>query len=209
MRNSLAVWTGCCLGVAVGLIVPARVSAQQGYDSLQAGQDAYQAAEGQRRAAIDQQRQLGEEIRADNTGAYPGYARSVTGPYAYGYPSRWYGYMSGPNWAYRQGMRYGYPPMFQCWPRVPGDICGYPYYGCWRQPIGYEHAATGPNGYVYRPLYGQPPQNGPAAGQPQVSKPSLAPQRPGASAGKPPVPPEPAPPEPLPTPPSQPAAREF
>ena len=94
-----------------------------------------------------------------------------------------YGYSYNPRRAYRQAVRYGYPPVFQPWPRVPGDIYGYPYYGAVRQPAGHEKTYTSPNGYVYRPLYEKP--------QPQPQ-----PRIDGS-------------PESIPAPPSEPGPREF
>lgn len=42
-----------------------------------------------------------------------------------------YGYVYNPHRAYRQGMRYSYPPVFQTWPRVPTMVYAYPYYGAY------------------------------------------------------------------------------
>jgi hypothetical protein len=121
------------------------------YDSLQAGQDAYRAAEADRQAAIQRQLRIQDEIRWYNTWA-PGYESWPTLPEIYAY---------GARRAFRPTYRYGnagyYGPLFEPWPRVPGDIYGYPYYGSVRQPTGHEKIWTSPNGYIYRPTYDPPP----------------------------------------------------
>ena len=192
----------CLLGMILALGVTAKAAAQTAYDPLQAGEDAYRAGEEQRRAAIDQQRQLGEQLRWRNMWAYPSYAPARAGIYAYGYAPYPYS-VYNPRRAYRQALRYGYPPLYQQWPRAPGDIYGYPYYGYARQPIGQEKVWTGPSGYVDRPSHGQPPE-------PQAPTPASPPrpQEPSASAGEPSSSPE-AVPEPIPAPPSEPGPREF
>jgi hypothetical protein len=42
-----------------------------------------------------------------------------------------YGYVYNPRRAYRQALRYGYPPLFQAWPPMP---VGHVYYGNVPQP---------------------------------------------------------------------------
>jgi hypothetical protein len=46
-----------------------------------------------------------------------------------------------------------YPNPFEPWPRVPGDIWGYPAPRPIEHPIGHESIQTGPNTWTYRPLY--------------------------------------------------------
>ncbi len=66
-----------------------------------------------------------------------------------------------------------YPDPFEPWPRVPGDVWGYPVQRPIEQPIGHESLQTGPNRWLYRPLY--------ATGQPQQSA-RGAPARPAPAA---------------------------
>jgi hypothetical protein len=54
-------------------------------------------------------------------------------------------------WSTGFGPRYANP--FEPWPRVPGDIWGYPAPRPVEHPIGHESAQTGPNRWTYRPLY--------------------------------------------------------
>ncbi|HEV3136282.1 MAG TPA: hypothetical protein VGZ26_00235, partial [Pirellulales bacterium] len=46
-----------------------------------------------------------------------------------------------------------YPNPFEPWPRVPGDIWGYPMPRPIEHPIGRESKQTGPNTWTSRPLY--------------------------------------------------------
>ena len=68
---------------------------------------------------------------------------------------------------YRMNLSAGYGPRypnpFEPWPRVPGDIWGFPMPRPIEQPIGHESAQTGPNRWTYRPLYAagaMPPAKG-------------------------------------------------
>jgi len=175
---------GGILAVALTGLATAQESAS--YDALQAGQDAYQAAEAERHAAIDQQRNTIEQMKWYNTWAYRGYAPTLSNIYANGYSYN-------PRRVYRQAIRYGSPPVFQPWPRVPGDIYGYPYYGAVRQPAGHEKTYTSPNGYVYRPRMPPP--------APSPSSPPAPPATPAPEVG--------GSPESIPAPPSEPGPKEF
>ncbi len=63
------------------------------------------------------------------------------------YQMRWYA-----------GLTPAYPYPFEPWPRVPGDIYGYPLYQSVPQPIGHESRQVAPNRWIYRPIYpGQQP----------------------------------------------------
>jgi hypothetical protein len=53
------------------------------------------------------------------------------------------------------GPRFANP--FEPWPRVPGDIWGYPLARPVAQPIGHESVQTSPNRWIYRPLYATAP----------------------------------------------------
>ena len=94
-------------------------------------------------------------------------------------------------------------PVFQPWPRVPGDIWGTPYYGYVRQPIGYVKIWTGRLSYIYKPIYASPPAasphpavgSAPRAAVPPPPRPAMEDTTPGKIP-----PPPPAPAIPLPGP---------
>ncbi len=46
-----------------------------------------------------------------------------------------------------------YPDPFEPWPRVPGDIWGYPSPRPIEHPVGFESKQTRPNRWIYRPIY--------------------------------------------------------
>jgi hypothetical protein len=46
-----------------------------------------------------------------------------------------------------------YPNPFEPWPRVPGDIWGYPRSRPIEHPIGHESGQIAPDRWIYRPLY--------------------------------------------------------
>lgn len=54
---------------------------------------------------------------------------------------------------WQSGFGYRYPNPFEPWPRVPLDIWGYPSPRPIEHPIGYESKQTGPNRWIYRPIY--------------------------------------------------------
>ena len=156
---------------------PRAVRAPETYDSLQAGRDAHAMAERQRRGAIDRQLQTIETVQWYNAwydnwydawGRH--YARHYALPYIYAY---------APPFAARQAHwaieGYVPAPPFSPWPFVPGDIYGYRYVPRVEQPEGHEKIWTGPNSYVYRPRYQEPP--------PEVSPPAPIPQVPPKVTG--------------------------
>ena len=49
--------------------------------------------------------------------------------------------------------RYFFESPFEPWPHVPGDIWGYPSPRPIEHPIGHESKQTGPNRWIYRPVY--------------------------------------------------------
>jgi hypothetical protein len=51
----------------------------------------------------------------------------------------------------------GLPTIFEPWPRVPGDIWGYPQQRPVAQPSGHESRQVGPNRWIYRPVYDTTP----------------------------------------------------
>jgi hypothetical protein len=67
------------------------------------------------------------------------------------------------QWQAGVGPQAPYP--FEPWPRVPGDIYGYPLGRPIQQPLGHESVQTGPNRWEYRPIYpGDRVKNVPAPG---------------------------------------------
>ena len=189
MAANMVAKAGCLPAIILALAVTSQTAAQTGYDSLRAGQDAYQRGEEQRGLAIDQQRQVAAAMRVQSVWPYPTYAPAAVYGYGHG-PIPYSAYR--PRRAYRQALRYGYPPVFQAWPPVVVRV--YPYYVYPRGPIG-GRAPIDPNGYVYPPMYGQAP----ALPVPTPAPPRTHPQTPPASAG------ESSPTlEPIPTPPGEP-----
>ncbi len=79
---------------------------------------------------------------------------------------------------YRMQWMAGFGPQlvgpFEPWPRVPGDIWGYPQARPIVHPIGHESAQTGPNRWIYRPIYATPSPAAPAAAPPDVVQPPQA-----------------------------------
>ena len=193
------------------------------YDSLQTGRDAYFDAEAERRAKIGRQLMLEEQIQADNTWSDPQDKYRPVRPESYGpvRPAVYVGPTLADVFAYPQsGITYynapaapqaavaggGGPytaplPVFQPWPRVPGDIWGTPYYGYVRQPIGHVKIWTGRASYIYKPVYASPAMESAAAVPPPP-----APRRAGPTeerrsftvTGSPGVPPPPKPLHPRP-----------
>lgn len=192
----------------------------ESYDSLQAGRDAYFDAEAERRAKIGRQLMLEEQIQAQNTWSDPQDKYRPVQPESYGpvRPKVYLGPTLADVYAYPQSaiVYYNAPPVatgaivaggsgpyaapvpvFQPWPRVPGDIWGTPYYGYVRQPIGHVRIWTGRASYIYKPVYASPAME-PAPASP----PSPAPRRAApaenrrsvtvpVSPGAPPPPPKP------------------
>ncbi len=190
------------------------------YDSLQAGRDSYFDAEAERRAKIGRQLMLEEQIQALNTWSDPQDKYRPVRPESYGpirpkvylgptladvyaYPQSAIVYYnapaSAPSGAVPRGQTpFAAPvPVFQAWPRVPGDIWGTPYYGYVRQPIGHVKIWTGRASYIYKPVYASPAMESAGANPPSPVSRRVAPaDRPRltdspASPGAPPPPPKP------------------
>ena len=143
------------------------------YDSLQAGRDSYWDAEAERRAKIGRQLMLEEQIQTENTWSNPQDKYRPVHPESYGpirpkvyvgptladvyaYPSSSITYYNAQP-AAPSAVRGAAPvPVFEPWPRVPGDIWGTPYYGYVRQPIGHVKIWTGRLSYIYKPVYASP-----------------------------------------------------
>jgi hypothetical protein len=195
------------------------------YDSLQAGRDAYFDAEAERQAKIGRQLMLVEQIQAENTWSDPQDKYRPVRPESYGpvRPKVYLGPTLADVYAYPQSANvyynaspaapgvivrggqtpYAAPvPVFQPWPRVPGDIWGTPYYGYVRQPIGHVKIWTGRASYIYKPVYASPAMESPSESSPAPatwrtispgkSRIAAAPASPGA----PPPPPKPLNPTP-------------
>jgi hypothetical protein len=104
---------------------------------------------------------------------------------------------------YRMSLSAGYGPRypnpFEPWPRVPGDIWGYPMPRPIEQPIGHESLQTGPNRWTYRPLYAADVMPLADAAEIRASQRAALPakvQLPGPSDLSEPVPPNPPPSKP-------------
>jgi hypothetical protein len=190
MRGSILWSCGIAVAFIVGAVRLA--SAQQEvyhpgetYDSLQAGRDAYWDAEAERRAKIGRQLMLEEQIQVENTWSDPQDKYRPVRFESYGpvRPSVYLGPTLADVYAYPQagivyynarpaapqtavpggdGSRAAPVPVFQSWPRVPGDIWGTPYYGFVRQPIGHVKIWTGRLSYIYKPVYASPAMDTPA-----------------------------------------------
>jgi hypothetical protein len=86
-------------------------------------------------------------------------------------------------WASGCGPQIGDP--FEPWLSVPGDIWGYARPRPIEQPIGHESAQTGPNRWIYRPLYPRPAEPV-APGQVNPTNPNaIGPELPGPSDPEP------------------------
>jgi hypothetical protein len=175
------------------------------YGPLEAAEEARRRAEEAGRDAVNRQLDLADDIRWMNTWAPTTYRDSL--PYIYGY--------GGPRVGRRveRAFERWVDPVFTPWPRVPGDIYGYPYYAPAKQPIGHEKIWTSPNSYVYRPKYA-PSSPQPARPTAPAPTPARCPPPPAAPPNATmPVEPEVLPPgaaEPIPLPSPLPRGpREF
>ena len=77
-------------------------------------------------------------------------------------------------WQSGFGPRYLFERPFEPWPRVPGDIWGYPLPRPITQPIGHESAQVGENRWTYRPLYAVEVPQPTIVGNPRTSQPPVA-----------------------------------
>ncbi len=178
--------------------LPQRYYPRFTYGPLEAAEEARRRADEAGRDAIQRQLQLADDIRWMNTWAPTPYRASL--PYLYGYAPRI-------GRRVERVFERWVDPVFTPWPRLPGDIYGYPYYPLVRQPIGHDKIWTSPNSYVYRPRYAPaipPPAARPAPPVPAPARP-LPPSPPAAPpATSVPAEPEVLPPgipEPIPLPP--------
>jgi hypothetical protein len=193
------------------------------YDPIRAAEEAAERAEMAARAAIGRQMAL--------VAAAPLYSPSIVFPYRYPTPVVPLAY--GPPRAVRRAQRSldraGVPYAVYV-PAVPWAArlsIAAPLPPPVQQPLGHEKIWTGPNGYIYRPWYGQPPAeaqgsaapaaepvptpappDGPDARRlpviPQLQEPPVLPAPPDARPHQP----NPAP-EPIPAPPPATGPQEF
>jgi hypothetical protein len=161
----------------------------------------------QRRRTIDRQIRL-----VDNMTWYaqpPGYYRyrpDVATVYAYGWPGAVPRVVRRSYWYQNYVVPYLPRVVFEPWPLVPGRVYGYPYVDRAEQPLGHKVIRTGPNGYVYRPVY--------PSDLVRKQAPTPAPEQPGPAQSVPePILTPPAldgpNPEPIPAPPPESGPREF
>ena len=185
------------------------------YNSLQAGYDAYLDAEAERRAQIGRQIMIQEQIMATNTWADPADRYRPVHPESYGtIRPRFYtgatlsdvyggsSVVGATIVGYRGAAGTIYTGKGSAWPRVPGDIYGTPYYGFARQPIGHIKIWTGPQSYIYKPVYANAPMAEPISAQPRPDL--VRPRR--VEAARPATRPLPPPPQPSDTTPAGPQA---
>jgi hypothetical protein len=197
------------LGAMIGLC-PSPVAAQQPatqplivnrpYDGLTAGAEAYLDAEAQRRQNIA--RQLGHVEQLTWSLGLPNRTDGVVwyrDPPSLDY---WYAYGRPAGALYSRRLAAASADVFEPWPRLPGDIFGYPDPAPVRQPIGHISSQTGPNRWEYHPIYAEdlapppgaafaPPQNLSPSGERPTGPLPFALQAPNARA----VPPPPRPAE--------------
>ncbi|MFZ5831093.1 MAG: hypothetical protein ACOY3P_13465 [Planctomycetota bacterium] len=206
------------VGAASGVWAQAIVPTDQIYSPFDAARDSFELGEAGRQARLNNQLGLVETGRAYRMWG-------PVWPPVYGaYPAVVYSYGS-PRALWRaQRETVFYPPAIVA-PRpflwsptpvapLPGEV---------QQPIGHERIWTGPNSYIYKPLYPQPVSPAPMATAP-AAQPQAQPQVEGPALGPPPtngaesgsdfgqrqlapaeVVPLPAPAEPLPPAPQPPA----
>ncbi len=166
-------------GAIIGLCSPP-VAAQQPagqplilnrpYDGLSAGAEAYLNAEAQRRQNIA--RQLGHVEQLTWSLGLPNRTDGVVwyrDPPSLDY---WYAYGRPAAALYSRRLVAGSADVFEPWPRVPGDIFGYPDPAPVRQPIGHISSQTGPNRWEYHPIYAEDlaPQPAPCSLRRRISR---------------------------------------
>lgn len=127
----------------------------QGYSPLDAANDSYQHAEQRRREAIARQVELVEYARQPRVAVPVPYVDVTALPIHPGAARRTL------RRAYSRSLRYphwsGYGAMIGVGSRSPLPYVGaMPYYPPVRQPQGHERIWTGPNSYIYKPIYPEP-----------------------------------------------------
>ncbi len=140
----------CGLGLFSAVVRGQSPAVVRPYDGLTSGAEAYRDAEAIRRQNIA--RQLNH---VDLLKWYNGLPNRSDGVVLYRDPPSldyWYAYGRGPTPQYATGPA---TDVFEAWPRVPGDIFGYPEIPTARQPIGHISTQTGPNRWEYHPIYAE------------------------------------------------------
>jgi hypothetical protein len=92
---------------------------------------------------------------------------------------------------YLSGFGPRFPNPFEPWPRVPGDIWGYPQGRPIVHPVGHESAQLSDTRWIYRPVYAVPSLAVPIATEPAPRLPAVSPRLPGPADAV--APPRPAP----------------
>jgi hypothetical protein len=167
-------------GLVLACVVP--LSAEQPLDG-----SSYWLHEGRRRLAIADQIGTQEHLRW--LSGLPSRLWGVGRPYSL--ESIYSGL------AYSPGAPAPWKTVFEPWPLVPGDIYGRQFDRATPQPWGHRVTPTGPNGYVYEPVY-EPPL-------PALTSPALPPALSSPPRATAPLPP----PEEVPLPASPQELREF
>lgn len=204
----------CLAWIAVlGLAVGARAAAQEplppaaapaappsahSFDALDAGRDAYQMAEAERRQATARQVQMVDDMVWYS--AAPSYRCPLALEFSYAHPRAWRARI-GPVVVSAGPAVFGHHASLEALGSAtvgPWGIYGYPHVERAAQPLGHRVIVTGPNGYVYRPVYPWDLKSPPPA-PPPVQPAPPAPAQPA----------EPPPPEPIPAPPAESGPREF
>ncbi len=173
----------------------------QVYSPLDAADDSYQYAEQRRREAIARQVEMMEYARQPRVVVPVPYVDVTALPVHPGAARR------ALRRAYSQSLRYphwpGYGVVIGAGPRPPLPYVGaMPYYPPVRQPQGHERIWTGPNSYVYRPIYPEPFYPAPTEAMRQPSAPWEQPGEPQTQ----PTPAQPQTPTPAPQIPEPPTA---
>jgi hypothetical protein len=127
-----------------------------------------------------------DAVRQTHAGAVPRYVDVTALPISPGAARRALrrGYLPGYPYPYSPGYGVVVPP--GAWPAAPffGSV---PYYPYAVQPLGHEKIWTGPNSYIYKPLYPEQFQPAPLEPSRQPTPARREPQRPDANVVPPQV----------------------
>lgn len=162
--------------------VPAEAVDRPGtiYSPLDAAEDSHRLSEARRRWAIDRQLEVLDAVRQSHAGTVPRYVDVTALPVSPGAARRALrrGYLPGYPYPYSLGLGVVVRP--GAWPAVPlfGSV---PYYPYAVQPVGHEKIWTGPNSYIYRPLYPEQFQPAPPEPSRQPTPARREPPRPDAN----------------------------
>ena len=140
------VWTGPAFAAQPGSGANTRTE----YSPLDAGRDAHRWAEQQRRWAVERQRQVQSDVIERNTLARNPFVDVTAAPGYRGVSRRYLRRMY--NYQTRVPVGLPYPVYRDPWTYDP-VLGSFPYYPLMRQPVGHRKVWTGPNSYVYQPIY--------------------------------------------------------